>query len=299
MVKTAFSLACFLAMHTVTAYAAITADELRGMADEKNRENVQRQGRANTGSLGSLLPSDATQSSKYGSNSNTPAVKKTAKKTKAKRISGSGAASAVEGTSTNSSVYNPPARSSAGGGEQAIVSDAVPPSKTFGIRLGSWLSAELQRNTTSADSGTVEMKLSSSYAGDRRTLPEGTVVFAEKTLNATTKRMEMVVTHGITPTGLEFEMRGLVFDPQKTPGLAGIFVLDKKQIASNSAAKGAVAAVGAAVGQLGGGVAGAATNAATQSVLSDTSQASDFNNGQQAVIYVSPQPLLIRVEKQF
>jgi hypothetical protein len=161
------------------------------------------------------------------------------------------------------------------------------------------LNAELQRNTTSADSGTVEMKLSSSYAGDRRTLPEGTVVFAEKTLNATTKRMEMVVTHGITPSGLEFEMRGLVFDPQKTPGLAGIFVLDKKQVAANSAAKGAMAAVGAAVSQLGGGAAGEATNAATQSVLSDTSQASDFNNGQQAVIYVSPQPLLIRVERLF
>jgi hypothetical protein len=298
MVRTEFSLACLLALHAVTVYA-VTADELRGMSDQKDRETVQRQGRANTGALGSLLPSDATQSSKYGSNSNTPAVKKTAKKTKAKTPNGSAAASAVESTSTNSSVYTPPARSSSGSEDQAIVSDAVPPTQTFGIRLGSWLNAELQRNTTSADSGTVELKLSSSYAGDRRTLPEGTVVFAEKTLNATTKRMEMVVTHGITPTGLEFEMRGLVFDPQKTPGLAGIFVLDKKQVAANSAAKGAMAAVGAAVSQLGGGAAGAATNAATQSVLSDTSQASDFNNGQQAVIYVSPQPLLIRVERLF
>jgi hypothetical protein len=297
MVKPVFPLACLLALHTVTAYA-VTADELRSMSDEKDRETVQRQGRANTDSLGSLLPSDTPKSSKYDSNSNTSSTRKNGKKTKAKITSGSGSTSDIGTTSTSPSIYNPPARAP-GGADQAIVSDAVLPSHAFGIRLGSWLSAELQRNTTSAESGSVELKVTSSYAGDRNTLPVGTVVFAEKNLNATTKRMEMVVTHGITPSGLEFEMRGLVFDPQRTPGLSGIFVLDKKQVAANGAAKGALAAVGAAVGQLGGGAAGAATNAATQSVLSDTSQASDFNNGLQAVIYVSPQSLLIRVERQF
>jgi hypothetical protein len=295
MVKSAFLLACLLALHTVTAYA-VTADELRSMSDENDRENIQRQGRADTDSLGSLLPSDAPRSSKYDAKPKTASARKKARKSKVKITSGSGATSAAE--TTSSSIYNPPARAP-GGADQAIISDAVTPSHTFGIRLGSWLSAELQRNTTSAESGTVELKITSSYAGDRSTLPVGTVVFAEKNLNATTKRMEMVVTHGITPDGVEFEMRGLVFDPQRTPGLPGIFVLDKEQVVSNGAAKGAMAAIGAAVGQLDGGAAGAATNAATQSVLSDTSQASDFNNGQQAVIYVSPQPLLIRVERLF
>ena len=110
--------------------------------------------------------------------------------------------------------------------------------------------------------------------------------------------MEMVVTHGITPTGLEFEMHGLVFDPQKTPGLAGVYVLDKKESVSRGAQKGALAAVGAVVGMASPGVAGVATNAATQSVLNDANQVTD-GNAAQAVIYVSPQALIIRVEKQF
>ena len=300
MVKSAFPLACLLVLHTVTAYA-VTADELRSMSDEKDRENIQRQGRANTDAPGSLLPSDAPRSSKYDSNPNdsklkTSSARKNARKAKAQITSGNGAASAVE--TTSSRIYMPPARAP-GGADQPIISDAVTPSHTFGIRMGSWLSAELQRNTTSAESGTVELIITSSYAGDRSTLPVGAVVFAEKNLNATTKRMEMVVTHGITPTGIEFEMRGIVFDPQKTPGLSGIFVLDKEQVASNGAVQGALAAVSAAASQLSGGAAGAATSAATQSVINDTSNASAFNNGQQAIIYVSPQPLLIRVEKQF
>jgi hypothetical protein len=232
------------------------------------------------------LPGDPQTSSKYGTGAKTATKKPAAKKQDATTAPGVG------------EVYTPPPRSSAVSGEQAIVTDAVHSTVAFGIRLGSWLNASLDRNTTSGESGSVELTLTGDAIGDRRTLPAGTVLFADKNLNNTTKRMEMVVTHGITPTGLEFEMHGLVFDPQKTPGLAGVYVLDKKESVSRGAQKGAIAAVGAAAGMAGPGVAGAATNAAAQSVLNDAGTVTD-NNAAQAVIYVSPQALIIRVEKQF
>lgn len=304
-------LACLYASSAV----AVTADELRGAAADKDREALLRQGRANTGSLGSLLPNDSAKSSKYGSSKHGTGAKTAVKKlaTKKKRVakkpggvpapgvpevSNVAEVPGVPGVSDTSNLYTPPPRYSAVSGGQAIVADAVHSTVAFGVRLGTWLNATLGRNTTSGDSGSVELTLTSDAIGDRRTLPAGTVLFADKALNNITKRMEMVVTHGITPTGLEFEMRGMVFDPQKTPGLAGVYVLDKKEVVARGATKGAIAAVGAAVGSLGGGAAGAATHAATQSVLNDANQVAE-GNAVQAVIYVSPQPLMIRVEKQF
>ena len=284
-------LACLYASSAV----AVTADELRGAAADKDREALLRQGRANTGSLDSLLPNDSAKSSKYGSSKYDTSAKTAAKKSAKKKLK---AATASSGVPDTSNLYTPPPRSSAVSGGQAIVADAVHSTVAFGVRLGTWLNASLGRNTTSGDSGSVELTLTGDVIGDRRTLPAGTLLFADKNLNTITKRMEMVVTHGITPTGLEFEMRGMVFDPQKTPGLAGVYVLDKKEVVARGATKGAIAAVGAAVGTLGGGAAGAATNAATQSVLNDANQVTD-GNAVQAVIYVSPQALIIRVEKQF
>lgn len=270
--------------------AAVTADELRGAAAEQDRETTQRQSRTDTGSMGSLLPVDPQKSG----GSQTSSKYDTGAKAAAKKHD----AAAASGVEDVSNLYTPPPRSSAVSGGQAIVTDAVRSTVAFGIRLGSWLNASLDRDTTSGESGSVELTLTGDAIGDRRTLPAGTVLFADKNLNNITKRMEMVVTHGITPTGQEFEMRGLVFDPQKTPGLAGVYVLDKKESVSRGVQKGAIAAVGAAVGMAGPGVAGVATNAATQSVLNDAGTVTD-NNAAQAVIYVSPQALIIRVEKQF
>ncbi len=303
-----------ICLHASSA-VAVTADELRGAAADKDREALLRQGRANTGSLGALLPNDSARSSKYGSSKHGTSTKTAVKKptTKKKRVAKKPDAAPapgvpevsnvvevpkVTGMSDTSNLYTPPPRSNAVSGGQAIVADAVHATVAFGVRLGTWLNATLGRNTTSGDSGSVELTLTSDAIGDRRTLPAGTVLFADKALNNITKRMEMVVTYGITPAGLEFEMRGMVFDPQKTPGLAGVYVLDKKEAVARGATKGAIAAVGAAVGTLGSGAAGAATHAATQSVLNDANQVTE-GNAVQAVIYVSPQALIIRVEKQF
>lgn len=352
MVRPALVVAIVLAASSVSAYA-ITAEELRALSDQKERENIQRKARAKTDSLGTLVPeapkvsTEAPKVSKYGSPApatttppvatpSTPLVQEkpetgaapapipvvpaisTDRRAPPQRDTTSATSPAAIGVTPagspsrktpqagtinaapgESNFYVPPDRNQTANVQEANVVDAVAASTAFGIRTGSWLSASLQRNTTSAETGTVELMLTSSYVGDRRTLPDKTILFAEKTVNGLTRRMELVVTHGITPKGTEFEMRGIVFDPQKTPGLAGVFLLDKKQVASNGLAKGAMAAVGAVIGTIGAGVRGDATKAATQSVLSDSGQVADYNNTQQAVIHVSPQELLIRVEKQF
>ncbi len=289
--------------------AAVTADELRGTAAEQEHAAAQRQGRADTGSMDSLLPvvpqkgGDSPKSSKYDTDTK-PAADKPAAKAAAKNHAAKKTAAEKHDPATAlaragaSNLYTPPLRSSPVAAGQAVVTDAVNSTVAFGIRLGSWLNASLDRNTTSGESGAVELTLATDYIGGRRTLPARTVLFADKSLNTTTKRMEMLVTHGITPAGLEFEMRGMVFDPQKTPGLAGVYIMDKKESVARGATKGALAAVGAAVGMASPGVAGVATNAAAQSVLNDAGAVTD-GNAEQAVIYVSPQALIIRVEKQF
>lgn len=264
--------------------AAVTADELRADAADNQREISQRESRANTGSLDSLLPADAPKSSKV---STSTVSKSEPKKIKQKKKYAS---------TPSSEFYTPPPRSAVGG--QTVVTDAVVASVDFGIWLGSWLSASLDRKVTSGDTESVELTLNTDAVGKLRTLPAGTTLFADKYLNNITRRMDMVVTHGITPDGTEFRMKGIVFDPQKNPGLAGVYVMDKKAVASQGIMKGAIAAVGTAVGMASPGVGGTAANAATQSVLSDANQLSN-NNAAQAVIYVAPQALLVRVEKEF
>ncbi len=287
----------FLACFYVVPATAITAEELRSAAANNEREAAQRQNRANTGSLGSLLPGDSPVSTKYSTDADEQAEEE---KTVVKRKTAVKSPEVVRtpAVSDSPNIYIPPARTSTGAGGQVIVSDAVHSTVAFGVRLGTWMDAALGRNTTSGDSGSVELTLSNDVVGDRHTLPAGTVLFADKTLNSSTKRMEMLVTHGITPSGQEFDMRGMVFDPQKTPGLAGVYILDSKEVAARGMQKGALAAVGAAVEAVGGGPVGAATNAATQSVLNDAKQVTE-GNASGAIIYVSPQALIIRVEKQF
>src|SRR5450759_3736738 len=98
--------------------AAVTADELRGAAAEQDHETTQRQGRTDTGSIGSLLPGDSQTSSKYDTDAKTATKKRAARKTAAKKHDAAAASGVGE-------VYTPPPRSSAVSGGQAIVTDAV------------------------------------------------------------------------------------------------------------------------------------------------------------------------------
>lgn len=289
---------------TATAYA-ITPDELRAMSGDKSREEIQRKNRVDTDAVETLIPNTVKRpvSSKYGNVSNNSSNQDQSesdvvqrhgsnrKKTNAKLQN-------KNSDSGNPDIYVPPARQT-GNNQEAAVIDAVPASLNFGIRLGTWMPGKLNRDTSTAEPGSVELTISEDVIGDQRTLPAGTLVFANKMLNSTTKRMEMVVTHGITPEGREFKLSGRVFDPIKVSGLSGIYTVDDKAIAKHGLQKGTVAAIGAATQSLGGmSPLAAAGGAATQTVITDTGGAVEYN-APSAVIYVSPQPLIIRVEEKF
>ncbi len=291
-----------LLLYAATA-AAITPDELRAMSADKDRQDTQRSNRADTGAVDSLLPKSTKQpvSSKYSSSPTTKeagASTGSIKRRHTKAVSNADKQDTSSTSVTDSNIYVPPVRSGDAANAK-IVSDAIPASLVFGIRLGTWMPAKLNRDTSSAEPGTVELSISEDVIGDRRTLPAGTVLFANKTLNSGTKRMEMTVTNGITPSGQEFKLRGIIFDPLKVSGLSGIYEVNDKAVAKHGVQKGTVAAIGAAAQTFGGGnPLAAAGGAATQSVITDTGGAVEYN-APTAVIYVSPQPLIIRVEERF
>jgi hypothetical protein len=293
-----------LVLISSTAYA-ITPDELRAMSNDKSHEESQRNNRVDTDAMETLIPETTNKpvSSKYGNASSNAINKdqsnsgKTQRHIRGQRISKE-KPQTNDADSINPDIYVPPPRQG-GNTQQAPVIDAVAASLNFGIRLGTWMTAKLNRDTSTAEPGTVELTISEDVIGDQRTLAAGTLVFANKTLNNTTKRMEMVVTHGITPEGREFKLNGRVFDPIKVSGLSGIYTVNDKAIAKHGLQKGIVAAIGSATQSLGAmSPIAAAGGAATQTVITDTGGVVEYN-APSAVIYVSPQPLIIRVDEKF
>jgi len=270
---------------------AVSPDELRELSGVTNREEQQRANRAKTDDVKKLLPQQKAvpepNSNKYQSQDNG-------------RDSTQTPPQAIEGTRRqNNNRYIPPQRG-APAGKEAIFSDSVKATHQFGIRLGRWMEATLDRNSSSAEPGMIELRISKDVVGDKRTLSAGTLIYASKMLNGGTKRLELNAVKGITPDGHEFNVKGQVFDIQRVSGLNGIMVFDKEQIAKKSITTGALAAVSAAGRSvLPTSAAGAALRGATESALADTDQVTGFNNAQRAIIYVSPQLLLVRVDEKF
>jgi len=281
----------------------VTPDELRALSGVTEREEQQRANRLKTNDPKTLLPvskePDHTtpQSGKYGTVS-TPAGNSSRSNTKT--VNGGVSGRPTVGPSEDGSHYIPPPRSGASN-KNAIYSDSVPvPKQRFGIRLGKLLEAALERNTSSAEPGLVELRLTADVVGDKRTLRASTLLYATKGLNGGTKRLEMQVTKGITPDGHEFSMKGLIYDAQKVSGLNGIMQIDNSQIAKHSGTNAALAAVASGVRGLArtSPLSAAATSAA-ETAITDTNRSTEFNTSLREVIYVSPQPVLIRVEEMF
>lgn len=271
---------------------AVSPDELRALSGVTDREDQQRSNRVKTDDVKTLIPSKNTAPA------NSPVSNKYS--TPDRRGAGVQTSTPVEGQAPNSNYnYAPPARG-APAGKDVIFSDSVKATHEFGIRLGQWMEATLDRNSSSAEPGMIELQLTKDVQGDKRVLRAGTLIYVSKTLNGGTKRLELMTVKGITPDGYEFAVKGQVFDTQKVSGLNGIMVLDKEQVAKNSITSGALSAV-SAVGRsvLPTNPAAAALRGATETALSDTDQVTQFNNAQRAVIYVSPQPLLIRIDEKF
>ena len=270
----------------VSVAQAVTPEELRAMTSEQENNNNARANRAQTGNMQSLIPAPAAGAQAPASTAPAATTDGAGTATGTPR-GASGGSRATSGTSINPSTA-------------AISSDAVAPSTSYGVRLGTWMSAKLTRNISSAEIGQIEITLSTNVVGDKRTLPAGSILFCVQSLNAATKRLDLVATHGITPEGREFKLKAIAYDPARVAGLPGIVELNKNALASHSAAKGITAALGAVGSRLAGtnplATAGAA---ATQTALNDTNPALEYNTAPTAVIYVAPQDLLVRVEEQF
>lgn len=187
------------------------------------------------------------------------------------------------------------------GGYDALV-DAEPADKTrvFGIRIGTWIQGELRRPASSSEPGLIEIYTTETIRGDKKVLPSGTILFAQKTYNAGTKKQDFLVEKGITPQGKEFEIQGLVFDLNQTAGLDGKVSVDSEMIVERSTSKGVLAAGGAVAESLAqNSLVGIAGSAAAESLLEDSSGAVEKSKTLKQNIRTTPQKLLIRIEETF
>lgn len=277
---------------------AVSPDDLRALNSEATAEQRARDARIKSGDLNSLVPADsrpaaaAPRSTKYSRPAPAAATPAVSAPTPTPATTGQDGQQGDQ--------YIPPPRPA--GTNNPIYSDAVgvDGKKPFGVRLGTWFTANLNRNISNAEPGSAELVLSQDVLGDHKTLPAGTILFATKQINGATKRMELMVQRGITPDGKEFTAKAIVYDTQKVSGLTGIISGDSDAIAERGVNKGLLAAAGAAAKSVAGTtVVGQAGSAATQSVLQDTSRVVDAANMPTITIYVAPQPVMVRVEETF
>ena len=290
-----------LVMFTVQAYA-VSADDLRSFSADADREQKARASRANTADPAAQLPAQEKPANREFRRADDTAGQEPSQR-RGREARGQARPSGQRRYSESEAVQVVPQNSgyqAPVSADKAFVNDAVPVMKNFGVRLGTWLEGNINRNTSSAEPGMVEIHLTEDVIGDRRTLKAGTLLFADKQINGQTKRLEMVIRNGITPAGEEFKITGLVFDLRKVSGLAGIITVNNDESVKRGAGKGLLAGLGAAAqNAVGQTPLGAAVGAGSQSILQDKGNQVDQETEQKLTVYVSPQPLLIRVEKTF
>jgi hypothetical protein len=198
-------------------------------------------------------------------------------------------------------LYIPPARHAAP--ERIARSDAVAinAKRQFGITLGTWFKARLSRNVSNAEGGLVELTVEDDVPGSHRTLARGAILFAEKSLNESTRRLELRVVKGITPSRLEFQLNARGFDLNRAAGVNAIISGDTEAIASRGANRGLIAGARAAVREMLGTnpVAAEAVRGASDSVLLDSSQAAERAGLPTVTGFAAAQELWLRVEETF
>lgn len=296
---------------------AITADELREMSSGLSRDKQDKSTRVKTGDKGSLLNAEGNTAADPAPVETKTKKRKFSKQQQVKQLPAAPPPpdpvpapiprgyenpnrTRSKGTTAASSVDSQPTVYSSVNSNDVFVSDAVTPVKNYGIRIGTWMEGSINRNTSSAEPGLVEIALTADVIGDKRTLKAGTMLFAQKQYNTATGRLEMITQNAVTPSGQEFKVAGLIFDTTKVSGLSGIISNDAKKSVNRGMQKGLLAAAATTVRSLGGAspLAGGVGTAA-ESMIKDRDSLVDQATEQQITVYVSPQPVLIRVEQTF
>ena len=291
---------------------AITPDEIRAIDDEAARKQKAKDARVKPGEVDQLLPaakatdesptSSSPRSMKYAAASSSMSASSADVSTPARepmvRVIGA-PRTATETPFAMESSPSPAVRTVAP--SDAIRSDGVMASTKnyFGISLGTWFEVSLTRNVSNAESGQVELTVIEDVPGSRRTMPSGTLLFAEKNYNQGTKRLDCRAVRGITPKGYEFKISAWCFDLQKVAGLNGIVNVDEKAVANKGLQRGVLSALRTAATSVTGGntIAAQGVQGAADSVLNDTRQAADQAAGPIYTIFVAPQTMLIRVDE--
>lgn len=170
----------------------------------------------------------------------------------------------------------------------------------FGIHLGTRINGEIRRVVTNVERNLCEIYVTQDVVGDRRNIPKGSVLFADKSLNMGTKRLEFATVKGITPDKTEFVIKAYVMDVGEMAGLSGAISTDGKTV-QRSVSKGAYAVGRQMVSALNdGSVVGAGVEAATDNALGEKETETDKTLGEpQYTITVPPQKVILRVEQTF
>lgn len=317
MVKhlTLFLVCCGLPM-TASAERPLTVEALRQMVGDADRHHREKSMRIKGGDLSQLLPPEKETTpelkqpkptvtaavpepkapkgqpvvTKYGQKpqpSSSVASQQTTITQPHAELETPGGLSPVE-TTTDLHRYVPPPRPIAA--TEDVYTDAVKvDEKKYGIRMGTWVDVELLRDVSSGEPGVVVFRVAQSVNGRYQELAVGTEIFADKSFNSTTQRLELIAMRGVTLEGDEFEMTGQIYDAQKVSGLNGI--VKKKELVKGSLQSGFLAASRSALGAVSDvSPLAAGTAEAADVVLSDGEARVEEQLQDDFVIYVYRQP---------
>jgi len=199
-------------------------------------------------------------------------------------------------TPSDPDIYIPPPRLDTASTTQSQV--FTQETRTFGITLGTWFQASIQRRITNADNGQVEVTLDEDVPGRTQTLPAGTVLFGQKSFNPVSQRLDISLANGITPEGHEFALVATVYDRTKVSGLAGSVQRQRDAEMTSAAAKGALTAAQALLSTtLDTAAAGAIADGVGQVGDELLDNERRYIREPAVLIQVSPQPVLVRVNQ--
>lgn len=121
----------------------------------------------------------------------------------------------------------------------------------YGILFGRWVKARIEREVNSGDSGEIEIILEEDIDGKYRTIPAGTILYANKVFNVQTRRLAIQTRRGVTPDNQVIQqISATAYDSTRRAGLTGHIERNRDEVYRDAAgetlidlASGAVEAV--------------------------------------------------------
>lgn len=168
----------------------------------------------------------------------------------------------------------------------------------YGVPFGKWAKVRLEREVTNADNGEIELILDEPLSGKKKDVDAGTILFANKSFNPSTKRMDLTISRAIMPNDKKVTIKAIVYDQNKLSGLPGTLERDRAGEVKTAIDKSALQVVGTVVDSTtDSSIAGQASNSVANEMLSNESRYVD--RPPEALIRVYPQIAYIRIVESF